>query len=448
MVGKTDKKEQRDLFRPMLVDFIDTGHELVLLADKIDWGYFERELSPFYSQVGRPSMPIRLVAGCLVLKRIYDLGDETLAEAWRMNPYMQYFCGMAHFEHAFPCDPSDFVHFRKRIGERGAEKIFAYSVLVHGGKAAEKQVLSDTTVQGNNTTFPTDAKLAKKVIDKCNALAGREGLAQRQSYARVSKRLLRDTFNPKHPKRAAKAKKAVKKLRAMAGRVLRELGARAGTGTAGPLRTRTGALQAGNRARKGRQGQGLQHPQALYLLHRQGQGAQAVRVREQGRPDRHLEDPCHHRDKSLCGKPARQQDDSPVARTTRAKRATGTGRDRLRPGRERTETDRADGHIHPRQPAAQARHGIPEKEKAQEVQAKGGDRAPDRPPEVGLQDGAELPARPAFTPNKRIFGSRGMELEKVDAPTKGRSIFLAVFVLFIFNPQKLKGRLLRCVYLF
>jgi IS5 family transposase len=223
LVGQTEKKKQRDLFRPMLIDFIDNGHELVLLADKMDWNYFENELAGFYATVGRPSMPIRLMVGCLLLKRIYNLGDETLAEAWIRDPYMQYFCGMTHFEHKFPCDPSDFVHFRKRIGEKGVEKIFAYSVLIHGEKALEKQVLSDTTVQENNTTFPTDAKLAKRVIDKCNGLAQHTGVDQRQTYTRVSKQLVRDTFNPKHPKRAMKARKASKKLKTIAGRLIREL---------------------------------------------------------------------------------------------------------------------------------------------------------------------------------------------------------------------------------
>lgn len=223
MVGKTDKKKQRDLFRPMLVDFINNQHELVLLADKIDWNYFEKGFSGFYSQLGRPSMPIRLMVGCLMLKRIYNLGDETLAEAWLRDPYMQYFCGMVHFEHKFPCDPSDFVHFRKRIGEKGVEKIFTYSVLIHGKKAHEKQVLSDTTVQENNTTFPTDAKLAKRIIDKCNDLAKQTGVNQRQSYTRVSQQLVRNTFNPKHPKRAVKARKAGKKLKTIAGRLIREL---------------------------------------------------------------------------------------------------------------------------------------------------------------------------------------------------------------------------------
>lgn len=96
-------------------------------------------------------MPIRLMVGSLMLKRIYNLGDETLCEAWKMNPYLQYFCGMAHFEHSFPCDTSDFVHFRKRIGAQGVEKIFAYSVLLFGKAALETQTLSDTTVAENNT---------------------------------------------------------------------------------------------------------------------------------------------------------------------------------------------------------------------------------------------------------------------------------------------------------
>lgn len=127
------------------------------------------------------------------------------------------------FQHHFPCDPSDFVHFRKRIGEKGVEKIFAYSVSLFGKAAKEKVNLSDTTVAENNTTFPTDAKLAKKIIDKCNAIAKREEINQRQTYVRISKQLVRDTFNRKHPKRHKKAKKADAKLKTIAGRLLREL---------------------------------------------------------------------------------------------------------------------------------------------------------------------------------------------------------------------------------
>jgi len=116
------------------------------------------------------------MVGCLLLKRLYNLGDETLVKAWVMNPYMQYFCGEAHFQHHFPCGPSDFVHFRSRIGESGIETIFAYSISLHGESEKRDSVLSDTTVQEDNTTFPTDAKLAKKIIDHSCQIAQSEGI--------------------------------------------------------------------------------------------------------------------------------------------------------------------------------------------------------------------------------------------------------------------------------
>ena len=223
MLGKNPKK-QPELFRPMLVDFIDTRHELILLSEKIDWSYFEKEFSPLYSNTGMPSHPIRFMVGCLLLKHLYNLGDETLAQAWIMNPYMQYFCGRVFFEHQFPCDPSSFVHFRKRIGESGIEKIFFYSVQMHDPKVkASGFVLSDTTVQENNITFPTDAKLCKKVIDYCNTIAENEGIKQRQRYTRKSKQLVRNTYNGKHPRRAKTARKSQRQLKTIALRLIREL---------------------------------------------------------------------------------------------------------------------------------------------------------------------------------------------------------------------------------
>ena len=223
MIGKSVNQNQVDFFQPLLKDFIDLSHELVLLSGKIDWNYFEKEFSKYYSNTGQPAMPIRLMVGSLLLKRIYNLSDERVCETWEMNPYMQYFCGMAHFTHQFPTDPSDFVHFRNRIGKAGVEVIFAYSVHLFGKQAKEKVSLSDTTVAENNTTFPTDSKLAKKIIDKCNEIAKKEKVNQRQTYVRTSKQLVRDTHNRNHPKRRKKAKKADAKLKTIAGRLLREL---------------------------------------------------------------------------------------------------------------------------------------------------------------------------------------------------------------------------------
>lgn len=223
MTGTSPDTSQRDIFQPLLTDFIDQNQELVILADRMEWSYFDEAFADYYSDKGRPAMPVRFMVGCLLLKRIFNVGDETLPKAWVLNPYMQYFCGEAYFQHEFPCDPSDFAHFRKRIGEEGVGKIFAYSAAIHQLDGRVKQVLSDSTVQENNVTFPTDAKLAKKVIDRCNRIARTEQVDQRQSYVRVSKQLLRESYFGHHPRRRKKARKARKKLRTIAGRLLREL---------------------------------------------------------------------------------------------------------------------------------------------------------------------------------------------------------------------------------
>ena len=75
MIGKSPDRHQRELFRPLLTDFIDMTDDLVLLGQKIDWSYFEKEFAPLYSNTGQPAMPVRLMVGCLILKQLYNLGD-------------------------------------------------------------------------------------------------------------------------------------------------------------------------------------------------------------------------------------------------------------------------------------------------------------------------------------------------------------------------------------
>lgn len=118
---------------------------------------------------------------------------------------------------------SEFVHFRKRLKETGLEFLLSQTVVLHPEAKNEKEVQIDTTVQEKNITFPTDAKLAKKVIDNCTKIAEKEWVTQRQTYRRVSKQHLRDAYFGHHPKRKKKATMARKKLRTIGNRVVREL---------------------------------------------------------------------------------------------------------------------------------------------------------------------------------------------------------------------------------
>lgn len=225
MIGKTDKSPQLDIFKVPLVQFIQEKHELCLLANEIDWGSIEKEFGQYYCpDNGRPSVPIRKIIGVLLLKMMFNHSDETVVDRWRENPYWQYFCGETFFQHEQPFDPTELIKFRKRIGEEGAEKLLKLSINLFSRKEVnEKEVCVDTTVQEKNITYPTDAKLRKKIIERCRAIAEKEGIQLRQSYTRTLKQLMIDQRFREHPKRRKKANAAAKKIDTIAGRVVRDI---------------------------------------------------------------------------------------------------------------------------------------------------------------------------------------------------------------------------------
>ncbi len=224
MRAKKKPENQLSFLAPSLKEQLNPNHELYLLSHKIEWHYFEQEFGPLYSNLGRPGHPIRLMVSLLILKSVYNLSDEKLVEEhWEMNSYFQYFSGFEQQQWGPPCAASDLVFFRQRIGEQGVEKILKYSIDIHGKDGQDPNVSIDSTVQEKNITYPTDAKLHKKIIDKCVKEAGKQNINLRRSYKRTSKQLVRDTYNGSHPKRCKKANAARRKLKTIAGRLVREL---------------------------------------------------------------------------------------------------------------------------------------------------------------------------------------------------------------------------------
>ena len=140
------------------------------------------------------------------------------------NVYWQYFCGETYFQYDKPFDPSEFVHFRKRLGTDGAEKLLRLSIsLFEKKEVEEKEVLIDTTVQEKNITYPTDAKLHKKIIEGCWKIAEKEDIDLRQSYSRTLGQLMIDQRFREHPKRKRKAIAAARKIKTIAGRLVRDV---------------------------------------------------------------------------------------------------------------------------------------------------------------------------------------------------------------------------------
>jgi len=224
MLNKPIVTSQLSFLQPGLREQLSNKHPLYVLSDVINWVMFEESFKKHYKEnFGRPAKPIRLMTALLMLKHIRNLSDESVVEQWSENAYYQYFSGEQVFTAKAPCEASELVHFRNRIGAEGVELILKESIRVNGKGGKEDKASIDTTVQEKNITYPTDSKLHRKIIKKCVGIADKEGVELCQRYTRTLKKLSIAQRFRNHPKNGAKARKADKKVKTIAGRLVREL---------------------------------------------------------------------------------------------------------------------------------------------------------------------------------------------------------------------------------
>lgn len=223
MQAKPSGTHQTSFLMPTMGDQLDPRQPLRQLADQFPWTAFEQAFGKYYSPAGRPAKPVRLMVGLLLLKQLFNQGDETVTAAWVQNPYWQYFCGMNEFQWQVPCDPSDLVYFRQRIGEAGVQRILPVTTQLHGKAAQEKEVVVDTTVQEKNITHPTDTKLMHKIIRRCWKLADQNGVKLRRRYRKAVRQGVMAQRWRRDPRKRKAAHRALKKMKVIAGRLIREL---------------------------------------------------------------------------------------------------------------------------------------------------------------------------------------------------------------------------------
>ena len=230
MKPKSRTDEPAQLFQQDLEHLLDQRQPLYKLANQLPWQELEKGFEDYYSEVGRPALPTRLMAGLLLLKQLENLSDERVCEAWARDPYMQYFCGERYFQWKLPCEPSELVHFRNRIGQAGVEKILKMTVELHAEKVAkEEELVADTTVQEANVQFPTDTRLHVDCIEKLWRMGENEEIRWRRSYVRTVPALLA-RLRTRSNRLVKERKKCRRKLKTIAGRLLRDFRRNAGNG--------------------------------------------------------------------------------------------------------------------------------------------------------------------------------------------------------------------------
>ena len=73
-------EEQGELYQRRLSTLLDQRHPLYVLAEAIEWEFFERQFGSLYvEQRGRPGLPMRLLVGLHYLKHLGSL----MLKRWR-----------------------------------------------------------------------------------------------------------------------------------------------------------------------------------------------------------------------------------------------------------------------------------------------------------------------------------------------------------------------------
>jgi IS5 family transposase len=212
-----------------LKDILDKKHALYQLADRLNWDSLIEGFGAYYSEgPGRPEVPIRIVVGLHYLKYLENESDESVVEKFCENPYWQYFCGLETFQHKLPCHPTTLVKWRKRVGEKGVEKLLSHTIDTAKFEALLpekllKKVNVDTTVQEKAITFPTDRKLCHRMRIKLVQAAKERRLKLRQTYVRLGRRACIMQARYAHANQMKRARKEFKKVKSYLGRVTRDI---------------------------------------------------------------------------------------------------------------------------------------------------------------------------------------------------------------------------------
>jgi IS5 family transposase len=191
----------------LVQQLLNPTHELLVLAQQIDWDAITEALRPYYHRLGRYAKPIRLMVGLHLLKQRLNLSDARVVQGLHENLYWMTFCGIdvgAVLEQATPGQPvrwldaSTLTKWRQRLGPEGTHALEAVlqQQLVRDKVVDGRSMITDTTAQEKYVAYPTDTALLDKGRRQLLMLMGKAKAAGvmvapgLRSFRRTAKRVV------------------------------------------------------------------------------------------------------------------------------------------------------------------------------------------------------------------------------------------------------------------
>ena len=164
MMGRGERRQGQFLYNFRLEDHVPGDHLVRRIDAVLDTSWVHRELAPYYSHTGRPSVDPELMIRMLILGYVFAIRSERrLCEEVQLNLAYRWFCGLG-IEDRIP-NHSVFSRARhERFGEADAFRLVFERVV--------GACLAAGLVGGE--AFSIDASLIKADVDKAKRVAGGE----------------------------------------------------------------------------------------------------------------------------------------------------------------------------------------------------------------------------------------------------------------------------------
>lgn len=147
---------------------ITEDHPLISLALILPWAEFYEiiicDLKQGFWWMGR-KLKVRIHLGAFILQQLYNLTDRQIEYGIKDNAAYRSFCGFGIVKNWHAPDHTSIEKFRSRLSPE-TQRLLANKAAQHAAKigiADPKDVDIDSTVQEANMTYPTDAKMLRKL---------------------------------------------------------------------------------------------------------------------------------------------------------------------------------------------------------------------------------------------------------------------------------------------
>jgi len=162
----------RKLFGQKIVIEVQQDHPLIVLGNQLPWDEMLqlvendiRQSTPLKQLHYGRKLKVRIHIGAYLLQKMYNMTDKATEEAIRDNGAYQIFCGVSIVDNWHYPDHTKIEAFRSRLSPDTQQKLanLICRNAVDKGLAEAQDIDVDSTAQEANMTYPTDAKMLRKI---------------------------------------------------------------------------------------------------------------------------------------------------------------------------------------------------------------------------------------------------------------------------------------------